>query len=308
MNATPRAAQQPQANDGLTAAVAAYLLWGFMPLYFKWVVTVPALEMLAHRVVWAVPFGLAIVIVRRQLGELVGILRKPSTLAWLCLSATVIALNWITYILAVQREQVFQASLGYYINPLMYVLVGVMFFGERLGRPQWLAVLLAAAGVTVLTVSGGQVPWLALGLAVSFTVYGVVRKQVAVGAMPGLLIETLLLAPLAVGYLYWLVSSEQLVFLNTATNQNIGLMLGGPLTVLPLLFFAVAARRLTLSAIAFLQFMAPTIQFLLGVYFGEPITPATAICFALIWCGVALFAWDALGRWRSARQVPQNVR
>ncbi|MFK7958825.1 MAG: EamA family transporter RarD, partial [Lysobacterales bacterium] len=274
MNQTPRPSDEKDspasdlARQGLMAAIVAYLMWGFMPLYFRWVVTVPALEMLAHRVIWAVPFGLLIVIFRRQLGAVLSIFRTPAHLGLLAISGGFIALNWLVYILAVQHQQVYQASLGYYINPLMYVVVGVWFFHETLSRPQWLAVVLATIGVAVLVVSGGQVPWYALGLAVSFTVYGVVRKQVAVGAMPGLLVETLLLSPFAVGYMLWLASNDQMVFLHTSTQQNIGMMLGGPLTVLPLLFFSIAARRLTLSAIGFLQFMAPTIQFFLALSFG----------------------------------------
>lgn len=296
------------ARDGLLAGVIAYLMWGFMPLYFRAMVEVPALEMLTHRVIWSVPFGLLIVLFRRQLGEVLAVFATPKRLGWLCLSGAMIGLNWLVYILAIQREQVFQASLGYYINPLIYVLVGVLFMNERLSKAQLVAVLLATAGVGVMTLAGGQVPTLALGLALSFTVYGVIRKQVVVGAMPGLLVETLMLAPFALGYMIWLANSGQMTFLKVSTSWDLGLALGGPLTVLPLLFFAIAARRMTLSAIGFLQFMAPTIQFALAVSFGEPLNTATLVCFGLIWLGVGLFAWDAMSQWRRTRQVPQKVR
>ncbi len=307
-SSAPSQAASDLAREGLTAAIVAYLLWGFMPIYFFWMVQVPAFEMLAHRVLWAVPFGLLIVVVRRQLPQVLAIFKNPRHLRWLCLTGVVIGINWLTYIVAVQREEVFQASLGYYINPLLYVVVGVLFLGDSLSRAQWLAVVLATLGVLVLAVSGGKVPILALGLALSFTVYGVVRKQVPVGAMPGLLVETLLLAPFALAYLLWLYLSGQMLFLNTSSSQSIGMMLGGPFTVLPLLFFSIAARRLTLSSIGFLQFMAPTIQFGLAFYFGESLSTAALICFVLIWCGVGVFAWDGLSQWRASLQVPQKVR
>ncbi|MEM9529421.1 MAG: EamA family transporter RarD [Pseudomonadota bacterium] len=296
---------EPISREGLSAAVAAYLLWGLMPAYFFVMKSVPALEMLAHRIFWAVPVGLLIVLVRRQWGEFRALLTQPKNLGWLTLSATCIAVNWLVYIWAVQREQVFQASLGYYINPLLYVVIGVLFLGERLRRPQLIAIILAAIGVAVLTVSGGQVPWLATGLAISFTIYGVIRSQVAVGAMPGLLVETLVLLPAALLWLGWLAGQDELFFAHAGPGITVGLVAAGAITVLPLLAFAVAARRLPLSTIGVLQFMAPTLQFLLGVAFGEPLTPAHVICFVLIWVGVALFAWDT---WRAQRsQVPQKV-
>ncbi len=296
------------AQQGLLAAILAYLMWGFLPLYFQWMAEVPALEMLASRVIWSVPFGFLIVMFRRQLGELFSIFSTPRHFAFLTLSGGVIAMNWLIYILAVQDQQMLQASLGYYINPLMYVVVGVWVFGEKLNRPQWIAVVLAAIGVLTLVINGAQIPWYALGLAVSFTIYGVVRKQVAVGAMPGLLVETLLLAPFALIYMVWLASTGQMIFLHTSVSQNLGLILGGPFTVLPLLFFSIAARRLRLSAIGFLQFMAPTIQFALALYSGESLSREALLCFVLIWLGVVVFAWDALRKWRPGRQVPQKVR
>src|SRR5690606_13092731 len=173
-------------REGFVAALVAYTLWGFFPIYFKIVGDVPPLEVLAHRIVWAVPFGLPIILARRPLPDVWNVLLDLRKLGLLSLSAVLIAVNWLVYIWAVQNEQIFQASLGYYINPLMYVMVGVVFFRERLRRPSVVAVLLAAAGVGVLTFSGGVFPAVSLTLATSFTIYGVIRSRVAVGGMPGL--------------------------------------------------------------------------------------------------------------------------
>jgi len=293
--------ERERVRDGLVCALIAYILWGFLPIYFKVVAAVPAGEVLVHRILWAVPFGLPIVLARRQWPEVAAALRDPRKLGWLALSASFIAVNWVIYIWAVQNDHIFQASLGYYINPLIYVLVGVVFFRERLHRLQSAAVVLAAAGVGVLTVSGGQFPLLAVTLAISFTIYGVIRQRIAIGGMPGLFIETLLLLPAAAGYLLWLEIHDAAVF-DTADIAMVGtLMLAGPLTVIPLLCFALAARRLSLSTIGVLQFISPTIQFAVGMAYGEQLTTAHVVCFALIWTAVTAFSFDA---WR--RSMPRQ--
>ena len=286
----------PAVREGVSAAVVAYTMWGFFPVYFLLAAAVPAPEMLVHRIVWAVPFGAAIIGLRRQWPDVFAALRAPRTLALLAASAAFIAVNWLVYIMAVQGGAIFQASLGYYINPLVYVVVGVMCFGDVLRRLQGIAVVLAALGVGVLTVSGGEFPWISLTLAVSFTIYGVIRKQVAVGAMPGLFVETLVLLPVALAGLGWLMAGQQAVFTSGSAGLVALVVLAGPLTVLPLLCFAVAARRLRLSTIGILQFIGPTLQFAVGLANGEPLTIPRAVCFALIWVAVALFCWDSLRR------------
>lgn len=291
---------EERVRNGLVAGLFAYLFWGLLPIYFKQVESVPALEILAHRIVWAIPFGALIIAYRGQWAEVRRALTTRRTALLLVLSATLIAVNWFLYIVAVQQDQIFQASLGYYINPLMNVVVGVAFLGERLRRYQIAAVLLAAIGVTVLTVSGGQVPWIALALAVSFTGYGVIRKHCAVGGMPGLFIETLVLLPLAAGYLGWLVGTQAAVFGAGDTVMSVLLVLGGPFTVVPLLLFALAARRLQLTTIGIMQFIAPTLQFLIGVYYGEVLSVPHMICFGCIWTAISLFVWDA---WRESRRI-----
>jgi chloramphenicol-sensitive protein RarD len=191
-------------RDGFLAALIAYLIWGFLPVYFKTVGSVDALEVLTHRVIWAIPFGALILTARRQWPEIKRALTHRTMLGWLAIAALFIALNWFIYIWAIHDERIFETSLGYYINPLTNMLVGVIYFGERLRRPQLVAVVLAAAGVIVLTASAGRVPWVALSLALTFTVYATIRKKVVIGGMPGLFIETSLLLPFAFAWLSWL--------------------------------------------------------------------------------------------------------
>lgn len=296
-----QARPRDDARDGVIAGLLAYLIWGVFPVYFKFVETVPTLEILAHRIIWAVPFGALIIHARRQWREVGGALVDRGKLFWLGLAALAISANWLLYILAVVNDQVFQASLGYYINPLLFVVVSVLFFGERLRPLQTAAVLLAAAGVLVLTTQSGSFPWIAIGLAVMFTTYGVIRKQVVIGAMPGLFIETLLLVPFALAWLGWLVIGGAAMFVGGGTGISVLLLLAGPFTVIPLLLFSLAARRVSLTTIGFMQFIAPTGQFGVGLAYGEQLTVPHAICFILIWIAVALFSTDAVIRGRKPR-------
>jgi len=295
--------ENPDVRDGVITGLIAYTLWGFMPIYFKFVAAVAVSEVLAHRIVWAVPFGALIILARRQWPEVKRALTHRVMLFWLCVAAIFIAVNWLMYIIAVQRNQVFQASLGYYINPLMYVVVGVLFLGEKLRRLQIAAVLSATMGVLILTFSGGRFPAIALTLAVSFTIYGVIRKKVVIGGMPGLFVETLVLSPIALIWLLWLMHTGRASFSSGGVGMSALLLLAGPLTVIPLLCFALAARRLQLTTIGFMQFIAPTLHFLVGLSYGEQLTTPHLICFALIWIAVGLFSADALraGRGRDAR-------
>lgn len=290
---------EQQARNGLLAALVAYGLWGFLPIYFVLVRHVASFEVLAHRIFWAVPFGALIIQLRHQWPEVSRALTHGRMLALLSASAVFIAGNWLAYIWAVQREQIFQASLGYYINPLLFALVGVMVMGEQLRRPQAFAILLAALGVLVLTVSGGRFPGIALFLGTSFTIYGLIRKKVVIGGMPGLFIETLILLPFAAAYLVWILGTDTAAFRASDPSLAFTLILAGPITVVPLLSFALAARRLNLSTLGMMQFIAPTLQFLIGVYYGEHLTTAHIVCFACIWTAVILFSWDA---WRSSRR------
>ena len=285
---------ESEARSGVLIGLLAYFMWGVFPVYFKWIASVAPLEVLGHRVLWAVPFGAIIIFARRQWPEVRMALVDRAMLAWLALAALCISLNWLIYIWAVQNDRIFETSLGYYINPLMYVGVGVALLGERLRRLQIVAVVLASFGVLFLAVSGGAFPWVALSLAVLFTAYGVIRKQIAIGAMPGLFIETLLLFPIAAIWIAWLVATQKASITAGDSGLSALLILGGPITVLPLLFFAIAAKRVTLTTIGFLQFLAPTLQFFTGIYYGEQLTTAHIVCFGSIWAAVLFFSYDAL--------------
>jgi chloramphenicol-sensitive protein RarD len=285
---------------GLISGIFAYIMWGLFPIYFKVTEHVPPIEILAHRIAWSVPFGALIIHFRHQWSDIRAIFTHIRTLGMLALAALFIAMNWGLYIWAIQDGQIFQASLGYYINPLIFVLIGVVFMNEHLSRLKLIAVIFAAIGVGVLTLYGGKFPWISLALAISFTAYGVIRKKVAVGAMPGLFVETLILFLPALAVLFWMQSHNQLVFLHTSSKLSTLLVLAGPITVLPLVAFAFAARRLKLSTIGFLQFIGPSLQFLMGVLYGEKLTPAYLLCFGFIWLAVILFSWDAL---RSRKQA-----
>lgn len=281
-------------KSGVLSGVLAFSMWGALPLYFIAAAGVSSVEMLVHRIVWAVPFGALIILLRRQWPDVKRVFATRRTFGLLILSATVISINWLVYVWASQNGHIFQASLGYYINPLMLMLVGFMFLGERLRRFQIGAVILAAIGVAVLTISGSEFPLISLTLATSFTIYGVIRKQIDVGAMPGLFVELLVLFPLSALYLGFLINSGVSPF----SWENPGmvglLLLAGPITVLPLVLFAHAARHLPLSTLGFLQFIAPTGQFLVGYYNGEPLTLPHLICFSFIWMAALLFIVDSL--------------
>lgn len=280
-------------RDGLLFGVIAYTLWGLFPIYLKAVGEASALEILAHRILWSVPFGALLIALRKQWGEVRKALTTPRVLVLLGVSALAISFNWLIYVWSVVNDRILEASLGYYINPLMYVAAGVFILGERLRLAQIIAVCLATIGVLVLTFGAGVFPWVSLTLAVLFTLYGYIRKTTPVGAMPGLFVETTLLSPLALIYLLWLMNSGAAVFLQSSITMDTLLVLAGPVTVVPLVLFALSARRLRLSTLGFLQYIGPTLQFVLGLYYGEAFTWAHGICFGLIWTALAVFSFDA---------------
>jgi len=277
---------------GLIAGIMAYTIWGAFPVYFKITEAVGPLEILAHRIVWSLPFAVIIIALRRQWDELKRAIKIPRLVGLLSLAALALAVNWGVYIWAVQSEQIFQGSLGYFINPLMYVLVGVLFFGEKLSKLQSISVILALIGVTILTLYGGVFPSIALILATSFAIYGVIRKQAVVGAIPGLVIETAVLFLPAAAFLIWLSTHGTLIF-GTSRGITGFLLLAGPVTVLPLWAFAIAARKLKLSTLGMLQYIGPTGQFICALYYGESFTTAHAWCFGFIWLGILIYSLDA---------------
>jgi len=287
----------------MVIGILAYTIWGLLPLYLKQFSDVSASEILIHRVIWALPFGFLIIYFRRQWHEVRVAINNKSKLAWLSLAAFAISLNWLIYLWAVNSGRIFEASLGYYINPLMYVIVGVIFLKEELRFWQIIAAILASIGVTILSFSHGHFPWAGISLAILFTIYGVIRKQIEIGAMPGLFIEILILFPFTLAWLFILHNSGDATFMNTGKLNDVLLIIAGPLTVIPLLFFAIAARQLSLATIGFLQFIGPTLSFLIGLYYGETLTFAYKICFILVWSAVALFIYDAMKANRSSTKV-----
>jgi chloramphenicol-sensitive protein RarD len=294
--------ERSETTKGLWGATAAFAAWGVVPVYWKAVAVFPAEEMIAYRVLWALPFLLLLLWWRGGRQQVHAIFRRPRVLALLGLSAALVAFNWFVFIGAMNANQIMQASLGYYINPLVNVLLGFLLLGERMRRLQVCAIALAAAGVAVLVIAAGELPLVALTLAVSFALYGLVRKLIPVDALPGLFIEVLLLAPLA---LLWL--GAQLAGSGvTSAPWSAWLLvpLAGLITALPLAWFAYGARRLPLATVGILQFLAPTGQFLLAtLVYGEPFTGVHVVTFLLIWAGVGLYLLD-LGRRRSATRSP----
>ena len=292
---------QSEIRFGLITGVFAYTLWGLFPIYLKALSDVSALEILAHRVFWSMPFGALLIAYRKQWREIATAIRTPRVLLLLALAALAISSNWLIYVWAVLHDRILEASIGYYINPLMYVAVGVFILREKLRPMQTVSVTIAGIGVAVMTFGAGVFPWISITLAFLFTAYGYIRKTTAVGAMPGLFIETSLLSPIAIAFAIWLMSSGGAVFLNQSAEKDFLLLLAGPVTVIPLLLFALSARRLTLITIGFLQYIGPTLQFILGLYYGETFTPYHAITFGLIWTGLAIYSIDAVRASRSKR-------
>ena len=294
-----------QPRSGLPMALGAYLIWGILPLYLRQIHWIPPFEFIGWRIIWTLPLCLGAIAWRREFPVLLAALRKPRNVALLSLSALLIALNWTVYVIAIQSGHVFAASLGYYITPLANVLAGTMLLGERLTRRQWLAVAIAAAGVSLLAWDAREMLWISLTLAISFAGYGLVRKLVAVESLPGLTIESLLLlVPAALTVWYFGQGPDGSAMLR-GPAEALWIMAGGLLTAAPLLLFAAAARRMDYSSLGMVQYLGPTIVFLLGVFvFGEPLRAVQLACFVLIWCAIALFVWDLLAQ-RRARLVAQ---
>ncbi len=283
--------------SGLPAALGAYLIWGFLPLYLIMVKTVPALEFVGWRIIWTVPICLVIVAIRRQGPDLSDALRNPRVMLTLTGSALLIGVNWLVYVLAVQSGHVLAASLGYFINPLINVLLGTLLLGERMGKLKWLALGIAAAGVSLLLGGALTTMWISLSIALSFGFYGLLRKQVAVGALPGLTIESAILMVPAIAVTYYYSTAPAGSSFGQDWGMSLAIMLGGVVTAIPLLLFAIAARRMDYSTLGFIQFIAPSIVFLLGVFvFGEELQPIQLACFLLIWTALAIFVWDLLSR------------
>jgi chloramphenicol-sensitive protein RarD len=287
--------------SGLAPALGAYLIWGFLPLYLILVKTVPPFEFVGWRIVWTLPLCLLIVAYRRQFPELLAALKSPRSLLALLASAVLIGINWFVYIWAIMAGEVFATSIGYYLNPLVNVLLGTLVLGEKLSRRQWLAVAIAAVAVALLAAGAVTSLWISLTLGFSFALYGLVRKQVAVGSLPGLTIESAILLLPAAGIAAWYAMSPQGSSFGQDWWMSGLIIFSGVVTAVPLLLFAIAARRMDYSTLGFIQYLSPTIVFFLGLFvFHQPLAPAKLASFVLIWVAVGVFVWDMWAKRKAA--------
>jgi chloramphenicol-sensitive protein RarD len=278
---------------GLVYAALAYIAWGLFPIYFRALARVDAFEIVMHRSLWSFVFVWAVLLAMRRLQWVGGVVRQPRLVAQFVLSALLLSANWLLYVWAVNHGHVVEASLGYFVTPLVNVLLGTWVLKERPRRLQWLAVTLAACGVLWLTLTLGRPPWIALGLAGSFGSYGLLRKTAPLGALEGLAVETAVMAPVAIVALAWMAVPRGGVFAGMDGATVGWLLFAGPLTAIPLLLFAAGARRITLATLGTLQYLSPTIQFLLGVtWFGEPLQGTRLVGFMLIWLALGVYSAD----------------
>lgn len=295
------ATPEREARRGALAAAGSYAWWGLFPLYFTAVSAVPPLEMVAHRIAWSLVFLLGVLGVQRHWSWLGQALRTPRVLGIFTASALTLALNWFVYIWAVNHGHVIEGSLGYFINPLVNVVVGAAVLRERLRPAQWAAVAIATLGVVWLTWSAGRLPWIALTLALSFCAYGLQRKFAPLGALEGLTLETFVLAPAALAALAWWVHAGQAAFTHVPGPTLTLVMAAGPVTAIPLLLFAFGARRIPFSLLGVLQYIGPTLQLLCGVWLlHEPFEGPRVWGFAAIWLALAVYSLDG---WISARRA-----
>lgn len=292
-------------NRGVWYAIGAYILWGFLPVYWKALQTVPALQILNHRVVWSLVFLAGILLFRRNWEPLRLALKSPRILLIYLVTSLLLGVNWLTYIWGVNAGFIVETSLGYFINPLVSVLLGVVFLREKLRPGQWFPVALAALGVLYLTISYQALPWIALVLAVTFGLYGLIKKIAPLGSLHSLALETALLFVPSLGYLLWAETQGTGAFAHSGWTTSLLLVFTGVVTALPLLLFGAGARLIPLSLIGLLQYMAPTIQFLIGVLiYGEPFTRDRMIGFGIIWVALVIYTLEGLLQ----RQRNQRLR
>ncbi|UCD98332.1 MAG: EamA family transporter RarD [Chloroflexota bacterium] len=288
-------------NKGVLFGIGAYLMWGFFPIYFKALHQVPPLQIMMHRIVWSFLFVIFIILIRKQWSRFVDSLRQPRILLTYTVTAFLLAVNWLIYIYGINSDQVVETSLGYFINPLLSVALGVIFLHERLRAMQWVPVALVGFGVIYLTLQYGEPPWIALALAFSFGVYGLLKKIAPLGALQGLSLETGIIFFPAVIYLLYAEFQGSGAFGHLGWQSNFLLAFVGVITALPLLFFGLAARSIPLTLLGILQYIAPTVQFLLGVFlYDEPFTINRLIGFAIIWLALIIFTVEGLQQRRKS--------
>lgn len=299
---TPDALPEGGARRGFVYALLAYGLWGLLPLFLKAVSHLPALEVVAHRILWSVPIAGAVLVATGRTGDLKAALRSPRTVALASLTAGLITINWGLYVWAIAVERTVETSLGYYINPLMSVVMGAVLLGERLSRAQVAALALATVAVVLMTVEAGVLPWVSLVLAGSFAIYGFLRKTLPIGPSQGFFLEVLILSVPALAYAIWLQATGVSHFVPSQPRDMLLLLACGPATAVPLLLYGFGAKLLKLSTIGIMQYIAPTGIFLIAVFaFGEPFGMVRLAAFALIWVALAIYTWSMFSQARDRR-------
>jgi len=294
---------------GFPAALGCYLIWGSLPLYIRAMNHVSAFELLAHRILWSVPTAVILIALAANWRDVKAAF-TGSNLKWLALSSVLIGANWAIYIWAVNAGRAMEASLGYYINPLVNVLFGMLFFSETLRIAQWVAVAIATVGVAIMAYAFGHVPWVALALCTTFACYGLIRKNVAIDSRAGFLVEVVLLAPLAIGWLVWFATTQVPGRWMGEGGWDVALLVAaGPITAVPLILFALAAKRLKLSTIGMMQYIGPTLQFLIALFvFKEAFSLTHAVAFGFIWTALVIFTADSLMGDAKARRLARAAR
>ena len=294
---------------GFPAALASYLIWGSLPLYIRAMQHIGALELLAHRILWSVPTAILLIALAANWRDVKAAF-TGSNLRWLAISSLLIAANWSIYIWAVNADRTMEASLGYYINPLVNVLFGMLIFSEKLRKAQWAAVVIAAIGVGIMAFAFGRIPYVALALCITFALYSVIRKKVAVDSRAGFLVEVALLAPIAAGWLVWFATTQPGGRWVGEGGWDIALLAAaGPITAVPLILYALAAKRLKLSTIGMMQYIGPTLQFLIALFvFKETFTLNHAVAFGFIWLALVVFTADSLMGDAKARRLARTAR
>ncbi|MEA9390952.1 EamA family transporter RarD [Acerihabitans sp. TG2] len=295
-------------RQGILCALGAYLIWGLAPAYFKLIQQVPATEILTHRIIWSMVFMVLLLSLCHKWRQVRDLFRRPKILLLLGVTSVLVGGNWLLYIWSVNHHHMLEASLGYFINPLVNILLGMIFLGERFRKLQWLAVILAMCGVLMQLWKFGSLPWIALGLAFSFAFYGLLRKKLAVDPQIGMMIETLWLLPAGAWYLFVVADSPTSHLAANPWQLNLLLVAAGVITTTPLLLFTAAANRLRLSTLGFFQYLGPTLMFLLAVlFYGETMTEDKLFAFGFIWLALAVFIFDALVMRQKSRHIRRSV-
>jgi len=277
-------------TSGWLFGLGAFMWWGVAPIYFKFITHVGAIEILAHRVFWCIPVTIILMALIRKKIAILSIIKTPRLIIGLTISTALISVNWLIFTWAVTNEQILATSLGYFINPVMTIVMGVILLGERLDKIQWLAVAFVVFGVANQVFNFGEFPWIALSLAVSFAIYGFIKKQLKVDPLNGFLVETLIALPFALGYIIWSLPQPDTQFINAGIESDLWLIAGGIVTAVPLILFTTAAQRIPLSGLGFLQFLAPSISFMIATQlYNEPLSDAQLMSFVLIWFGLTLY-------------------